>query len=189
MGAIDVWAQITTERMVRRPWMQTLLRWTGRSEESTETVETTLRAMDAGGVDIAILSAWHGPEGSLISNEEVARMIEAAPTRFRVSRRLISIGRWNWFGKFGAGSIANPSWEFASCRGCGACRPTTDVITLFTPPASTRACLSALRSVTQDRFGDRKQDDPSPDPKTSYLIFRSLSLSADMSAFHGSTNS
>ncbi len=83
MGAIDVWAQITTERMVRRPWMQTLLRWTGRSEESTETVETTLRAMDAGGVDIAILSAWHGPEGSLISNEEVARMIEAAPTRFR----------------------------------------------------------------------------------------------------------
>ena len=26
MSAIDVWAQITTERMLKRPWMQTLLR-------------------------------------------------------------------------------------------------------------------------------------------------------------------
>ena len=83
MGAIDVWAQITTERMAQRPWLQTLLRWTGRSERSVESVESTLQAMDAGGVDIALLSAWHGPEGSLISNEEVARMIEAAPARFR----------------------------------------------------------------------------------------------------------
>ena len=72
MGAIDVWAQITTERMLKRPWMQTLLRWTGRSESALETVETTLRAMDEGNVDIALLSAWHGPEGCLISNEEVS---------------------------------------------------------------------------------------------------------------------
>ena len=34
MGAIDVWAQITTERMLKQPWMQTLLRWTGRSESA-----------------------------------------------------------------------------------------------------------------------------------------------------------
>jgi predicted TIM-barrel fold metal-dependent hydrolase len=83
MGAIDVWAQITSERMLKRPWMQTLLRWTGRSEDALETVETTLLAMDQADVDIALLSAWHGPEGSLISNEEVAEMIAAAPTRFR----------------------------------------------------------------------------------------------------------
>jgi len=83
MGAIDVWAQITTERMLKRPWMQTLLRWTGRSESALETVETTLRAMDEGNVDIALLSAWHGPEGCLISNEETAQMVAAAPTRFR----------------------------------------------------------------------------------------------------------
>ena len=57
MAAIDVWAQITTERMLKRPWMQTLLRWTGRSESALETVETTLRAMDEGNVDIALLSA------------------------------------------------------------------------------------------------------------------------------------
>lgn len=83
MTIIDVWAQITTERMAKRPWMETLLRWTGRTVERLETVDTTLQAMDAAGVDIALLSAWHGPEGSLISNEEVARQIEAAPTRFR----------------------------------------------------------------------------------------------------------
>ena len=84
MGAIDVWAQITTERMAARPWMATLRRWTGQGKEFVlQTVESTLRAMDAAGVDISLLSAWHGPEGSLISNEEVAAQVDAAPSRFR----------------------------------------------------------------------------------------------------------
>lgn len=82
MGAIDVWAQVTTERMAQRPWLEPLLRWTGRERGET-TVEATLAAMDAGGVDIALISAWHGPEGNLISNDEVADQIAAAPTRFR----------------------------------------------------------------------------------------------------------
>lgn len=83
MNAIDVWAQITTERMSERPWMETLLRWTGRADGAIESVESTIAAMDEAGVDIALLSAWHGPEGSLIGNEEVARQVEAAPARFR----------------------------------------------------------------------------------------------------------
>src|SRR3954462_11098965 len=83
MTAIDVWAQITTERMSKRPWLETLLRWTGLAAGNLQTVESTACAMDAAGVEIALLSAWHGPEGSLISNEEVARQIEGAPTRFR----------------------------------------------------------------------------------------------------------
>jgi predicted TIM-barrel fold metal-dependent hydrolase len=81
---IDVWAQITTERMARAPWLATLRRWTGRGEDSlVPTPQSTLAAMDVGGVDVAFLSAWYGPEGSLISNEEVAAQIEAAPARFR----------------------------------------------------------------------------------------------------------
>jgi uncharacterized protein len=32
MGAIDVWSQITTERFIQAPWLDTLLRWTGRTE-------------------------------------------------------------------------------------------------------------------------------------------------------------
>lgn len=80
---VDVWAQITTERMARRPWLEPLLRWTGQSGELLPTPATTLQAMDAAGVDIALLSAWYGPEGDLISNDEVAQQIAAAPLRFR----------------------------------------------------------------------------------------------------------
>lgn len=81
---IDVWAQITTERMARRPWLEPLLRWTGRSGELTvPSVASTLQSMDAAGVETALLSAWYGPEGDLITNEEVAAQIDAAPTRFR----------------------------------------------------------------------------------------------------------
>jgi uncharacterized protein len=83
MGAIDVWAQITTERMAQRPWLKTLLRWTGRQGDSLESIDNTLQAMDAGDVDIALLSAWYGPEGDLISNEEVSQQIAATPERFR----------------------------------------------------------------------------------------------------------
>jgi uncharacterized protein len=84
MGAIDVWAQITTARMAERPWRATLLRWTGREGgHPLPTVESTLQAMNAADVDVALLSAWHGPEGSLISNQEVSDQIDQAPTRFR----------------------------------------------------------------------------------------------------------
>ena len=84
MMIVDVWAQITTERMAKRPWLEPLMRWTaGSGEHLLSSPEITLAAMDEGGVDIAFLSAWHGPEGDLISNEEVARQIDAAPTRFR----------------------------------------------------------------------------------------------------------
>ena len=81
---VDVWAQITTERMAHAPWLATLLRWTGRTETSfLPTRDSTLAAMDAKSVDIALLSAWYGPEGPLISNEAVAEQVDAAPTRFR----------------------------------------------------------------------------------------------------------
>lgn len=84
MHTIDVWAQITTDRMARQPWMETLLRWIGRPGDFlVPTVQSTLAAMDAAGVQTMLLSAWHGPNGSLISNEEVATAIDAAPTRFR----------------------------------------------------------------------------------------------------------
>ena len=81
--AIDVWAQIPTERMASAPWLQTLLRWRGADAGFVSTPQSTLAAMDAGGIETAFLSAWYGPEGPLITNEEVAAQIEAAPGRFR----------------------------------------------------------------------------------------------------------
>lgn len=81
---IDVWAQVTTERFMQAPWLDTLLRWTGKRDDRRATsVATTLAAMDAGGVGMALLSAWHGPRGSLISNDEVGEFIAEAPDRFR----------------------------------------------------------------------------------------------------------
>lgn len=60
MKIIDVWAQITTERMAKRPWLETLMRWTARSgEHILSSPKRTLAPMDEGGVGIAFLSAWH----------------------------------------------------------------------------------------------------------------------------------
>jgi len=84
MAIIDVWGQITTERMARAPWLATLARWTGREGQAfVPSVDSTLAAMDGAGVDMMLLSAWYGPEGALISNEEVAAQVDAAPDRFR----------------------------------------------------------------------------------------------------------
>jgi predicted TIM-barrel fold metal-dependent hydrolase len=38
--------------------------------------------MDAGGVDFGLLSAWHSPMGSLISNDEVSEWVQKRPDRF-----------------------------------------------------------------------------------------------------------
>lgn len=81
---VDAWGQVTTERMARADWLEPLLRWTGRSGQVlVPTVADTVAAMDEGGVDITLLSAWHGPAGSLISNEEVAEQVAEAPGRLR----------------------------------------------------------------------------------------------------------
>lgn len=84
MQIVDTWAQITTERMARSEWMATLLRWTGRENQVvTPTLAETLNAMDNAGVSTTLLSAWYGPEGCLISNDEVRSQIAGAPDRFR----------------------------------------------------------------------------------------------------------
>jgi len=84
MGAIDVWAQITTERMAQAPWLETLRRWTDQVDDPlVPSTQSTLAAMDAANIDISLLSAWYGPQGSLISNEEVGAQIDKAPDRFR----------------------------------------------------------------------------------------------------------
>lgn len=45
-------------------------------------VELTLGAMDAAGVGFGILNAWCGPQGPLISNDEVAAIVRQHPKRF-----------------------------------------------------------------------------------------------------------
>ncbi len=84
MGTIDVWAQIPTARLVNAPFMESLMRWTGQTPGTwSPNVTSTLAAMDEADVELALLSAWHGPAGPIISNEEVNAQIDEAPDRFR----------------------------------------------------------------------------------------------------------
>lgn len=80
---IDAWMQHPTSSFLRHDMFESLRRWT-KWEIPTEMppVELTLAAMDAAGVGLGLLSAWHGPEGILIGNDEVSAMVQAHPTRF-----------------------------------------------------------------------------------------------------------
>lgn len=83
MPTIDAWAQIPTPRFMQAPWLESLLRWTGQQgNRKSPTVAKTLAVMNESGVDITLLSAWHGPQGSLISNDEVEAAMKEAPSRF-----------------------------------------------------------------------------------------------------------
>jgi predicted TIM-barrel fold metal-dependent hydrolase len=79
---IDAWIQHPTPRFLAHEMLDTLRRWTG-GELPTEQLPlaVTLDALDAAGVDAALIAAWHGPEGALISNDEVAGWVAEAPAR------------------------------------------------------------------------------------------------------------
>lgn len=83
-GAIDVWMQHPTVRLANHEMLEPLRRWMGVETISSEIpLELTVAAMDAGDIEVGLLSAWYGPEGALISNDEVARSVAVAPDRFR----------------------------------------------------------------------------------------------------------
>src|SRR5205823_12987473 len=44
-------------------------------------IEATIGAMDAAGVRLGLLCAWWGPQGELISNDEVAACVRSHPDR------------------------------------------------------------------------------------------------------------
>lgn len=68
---IDAWMQIITPRMAEEPWLASLLRWTGQDKAAIlPDVSSTLAAMDEAGVATGLISAWQGPAGALITNEE-----------------------------------------------------------------------------------------------------------------------
>lgn len=78
---IDSWAQQPNPLFMSQPWLATLLRWT-RQGATAPSIDTTLAAMDAAGVDRALLCAWAGPQGVLIDNDETAAHVRAYPDRF-----------------------------------------------------------------------------------------------------------
>ena len=82
MTIIDAWIQHPTPAFMRHPMFASLLRWMG-VDEPPEFIppELTIGALDAAKVDRALASAWWGPRGPLLSNDEVAELTRKFPDR------------------------------------------------------------------------------------------------------------
>ncbi|HEY8582123.1 MAG TPA: amidohydrolase family protein [Capillimicrobium sp.] len=79
---VDAWMQHPTPGFLGDDMFASLRRWTGGTMPTEDIpIGVTLQAMDAAGVGFGLLSAWHGPRGPLISNDEVARWVAAHPDR------------------------------------------------------------------------------------------------------------
>jgi predicted TIM-barrel fold metal-dependent hydrolase len=73
---IDAWIQHPTPRFANHEMFSSLRRWMGVEEVPAVPIEMTLGAMSAGGVSRALASAWYGPEGDLISNDELKGFVD-----------------------------------------------------------------------------------------------------------------
>src|SRR3954470_14303014 len=85
MHIIDAWIQHPTPRMIAHPMFASIQRWTGRAVPTPpedHPLDFTLAALDGAGIAHALVTAWWGPEGALISNDEVASFVAAHPSRF-----------------------------------------------------------------------------------------------------------
>ena len=79
---IDVWMQHPSLSFRQLPMFDSLRRWTRSETPHTDMpLEATLSAMDEAGVQVGLLSAWWGPQGSLIGNDDVARCVQRYPDR------------------------------------------------------------------------------------------------------------
>jgi uncharacterized protein len=81
---IDAWIQHPNAAFLRHPMFESLLRWRGVDPRVFPKVippEFTLSALDNAKIDRALVSAWWGPQGPILSNDEVAALVQAFPER------------------------------------------------------------------------------------------------------------
>src|SRR5215471_9793863 len=80
---IDAWMQHPSAEFLADPMFDSLRRWArGQLAGQEVPVEATVAAMDAAGVQVGMLSAWWGPRGPLIANDEAAAICRRYPGRF-----------------------------------------------------------------------------------------------------------
>ncbi|MGW3632116.1 amidohydrolase family protein [Streptomyces sp. NPDC005122] len=84
MPVVDAWMQHPTVRHANHEMFASLRRWTGM-ELLTEPlpVEVTVAALAAADVEIGLSAAWYGPQGPLVSNDEVADFVARSHGRLR----------------------------------------------------------------------------------------------------------
>lgn len=81
--SIDVWMQHPTPFFMGQPMFDSLRRWMNMDWPPPDIpLEFTLQAMDEGQVAKGLLSAWHGPLGPIITNDDVAGWVARYPDRF-----------------------------------------------------------------------------------------------------------
>lgn len=82
-SVIDAWMQHPTKPLLQHSMFDSLRRWSGTEIASEEpALDQTIATMDEAGVDRGLISAWYGPDGPLITNDEVAHFVAAYPHRF-----------------------------------------------------------------------------------------------------------
>lgn len=80
---VDAWLQHPTPKFLGHEMFTSLRRWMRMEQVPQEMpVEFTTGALKAAGVQRGILSAWWGPSGPLLSNDEVAATVKAHPAQF-----------------------------------------------------------------------------------------------------------
>jgi predicted TIM-barrel fold metal-dependent hydrolase len=82
---VDAWIQHPTGAFLRHPHLASLMRWIGMDPAALPDEippAFTVDALDAGQVDVALVSAWWGPEGPMLSNDHVAALVKTDPKRF-----------------------------------------------------------------------------------------------------------
>jgi uncharacterized protein len=80
---VDAWMQHPSPGFLRHRMFDSLRRWSkGALPEEDPSPEWTIGCMDAAGVHVGMLCAWWGPGGPLITNDEVATLVESWPDRF-----------------------------------------------------------------------------------------------------------
>lgn len=78
---IDAWIQHPSRAFLAQPIFASLLRWIGREAVTDVPPEFTFAALDGAPVRHALLSAWWGPGGPILGNDEVAALVAARPDR------------------------------------------------------------------------------------------------------------
>lgn len=78
---IDAWIQHPSPRLLADPIFSPLFKWLKGKPPSELPMALTVAALDTAKVDLALASAWVGPQGALISNDEVMQLAALAPGR------------------------------------------------------------------------------------------------------------
>lgn len=79
---IDVWSQHPNSTFMSQPMFDSLKRWVKTMPAQGLPIEVTAAKMREAKIAKALLCAWYGPEGTLISNQEVRQHVRQFPDLF-----------------------------------------------------------------------------------------------------------